>query len=261
MEMTPMTNGAAVAVSQPQVERTTDDISTHDTVTSREVFSDPELGLETPRDEAEMLFKSAKEEGFKEALTHLAEGDFEEVAEQVTVEEPIENAATPENENEPIKKDIQEGEVEEVPEKEREELLEKIETLEGKVSGLIEHNEELNERLVKAEERAQLSQEMLIEMFKYLYELAKKEEDEKKKLSLFEVLLSFIAKFMITVVDPDAKMENDKKAVPSTGTKQKKGTSMDEMIKFLKEKGMVGVGSDISQEAPTHVSEPQPVSK
>ena len=108
MEMTPMTNGAAVAVSQPQVERTTDDISTHDTVTSREVFSDPELGLETPRDEAEMLFKSAKEEGFKEALTHLAEGDFEEVAEQVTVEEPIENAATPENENEPIKKDIQE---------------------------------------------------------------------------------------------------------------------------------------------------------
>ncbi len=253
MEMTPMTNGAAVAVTQPQVEQPVEVGSTNDTVTSREVFSDPALEVDTPRDEAEMLFKSAKEEGFEEALTHLAEGDFEENP----VEEAMVEAET--SEKDLAKKDSKEGEVEEVPEKEREELLEKIETLEGKVSALIERNEELNERLIKAEERAQLSQEMLVEMFKYLYELAKKEEDEKKKLSLFEVLLSFIAKFMITVVDPDAKIEDDKKTTTATTSKQKKSNSMDEMIKFLKEKGMVSVGNDIPGQTTPHTSETQPV--
>ena len=242
MEMTSMTTGTAVMVSQPQIERG-EVSSSNDTVSSEEVFSDPNLAVETPQDEAEMLFKSAKEEGFEEALTHLAEGDFE----VDSAEEPVEDTGV--SENELAKKDIQEGEVEEVPEKEREELLEKIETLEGKVSGLIERNEELNERLIKAEERAQLSQEMLIEMFKYLYELAKKEEDEKKKLSLFEVLLSFIAKFMITVVDPDAKIDEEKKGRMGTGTKQKKGNSMDEMIAFLQERGMVGVGNDVKAPA------------
>jgi hypothetical protein len=254
MEMTKMTNGAVITVSQPQVEQPAHVEPTNDTVTSRQVFSDPELGRDTPRDEAEMLFKSAKEEGFEEALTHLAEGDFNAVSDEKPAEwdETLKNG--------PVTKEVLEGDVEEVPEKEREELLGKIETLEEKVAGLVGRNEELQERLVKSEERAQLSQEMLFEMFKYLYELAKKEEDDKKKLSLFEVLLSLIAKFMITVVDPDAKIENEKKGTTVSGTKQKKSSSMDEMIKFLNEKGMVGVGNDVPNKTHSHASEPQYVS-
>ncbi len=235
MEMTTMTTGAAVTVSQPQTERVIEAPSDDDTVTSKEVFSDPDLGVDTPRDEAEMLFKSAKEEGFEEALTHLAEGDFE----KISGEELALDIVEPENEIE--RKELQEGEVEEMPEKEKEELLEKIEVLEGKVSHLIEQDETLQERLIKSDERSQMSQEMLIEMFKYLYEMAKKEEDEKKKLSIFEILLAFVAKFMITVVDPDAKVENGKKE-EKTATSTKKPASFEDMMKFIKEKGAKGFG-------------------
>lgn len=229
-EMTPMTTGTAVSISQTPVERTVDVPSSEDTITSSEVFSDPNLGVDTPKDEAEMLFKSAKEEGFEEALTHLAKGDFDKTTSE---EQPDKDVLTDEAE---IAEPVTENEItEEITEPEEAEILEKIEILEEKVSHLIEQNEHLQEKLVKSDESAQMSQEMLIAMFKYLYEIAKKEEDEKTKLSLFEALLAFVAKFMITVVDPDAKIENGKKEEKSDSS-IKKPESFEEMMKFLKEK-------------------------
>ena len=46
---------------------------------------------------------------------------------------------------------------------------------------------------------------------------------------------------MITVVDPDAKVENGKKE-EKTATSTKKPASFEDMMKFIKEKGAKGFG-------------------
>lgn len=235
-EMTTMTTGTSVAVAQRSQERAMDVPSSDTVVTSQEVFSDPNLGLETPRDEAEMLFKSAKEEGFEEALTHLAEGDFERDVQEELIDENVDEEMPEEFEF------SGEDTSQEVLEEQRDVLLEKIDVLDVKVSHLIEQNAILQEKLKKSDERVQMTHEMFIEMFKYLYEMAKKEEDEKKKLGLFEMLIDIIAKFLVTVVEPDTKPQEEKKSKDETSL-SKHTPSFEEMIKFLQEKNTKGFGN------------------
>lgn len=249
MEMTPMTTGTAVSVSQPQFEREADVSPQEEAITSKEVFEDPNLGVEEPTDEAEMLFKSAKDEGFEEALTHLAEGDFE----TGVIEEEPEEGLSDENTEGDDRKKIVESKSEDEIETEKEELLAKIDVLEEKVSHILERNEELQERLIKAEERADMSQEMLLEMFKYLYEMAKKEEDEKKKLSFLEALLAIVARFLITIADPDAKVDDGKKE-ETAAPRSKKTPTFEEMIKFLNKRA--AEGSTAIQQPQSETPEP-----
>ncbi len=159
---------------------------------------------------SDLLLQSAKEEGFEEALTRLANDDLGSENEAVETKEEIIG---------------EESDAQEV----------KIKELETKISGLIQENENLQDKLLKAEDRVDMSQEIIMEMLRTFYEMAKKEEDEKKKISFLEILISLVGLFMQSIIDP----ESEKKPIfekPAEPVEKK--PNLVDMMQYLKEQGV-----------------------
>lgn len=183
---------------------------------------------------SELLLKAAKEEGFEKALTDFANDESEEkLPEEKTDDDKDETVEGEEVEEEEV---MEVKTPEELFEEERIQLVERVNTLEEKVGELMEETKQLSEKVKSAEETAQLSREMMLQMFALLYEMIKKEEDEKKKVSFLEILIDFIGKFMQTLVDPEKELNKEEKPV-SQEPKDSSNTSPDiEKIMQLLEK-------------------------
>lgn len=177
---------------------------------------------------AGLLLESAKKEGFFESLVHLAKGDFEDSQNDPEVSSDL-IKIEPENDEE----EVIEGE--EAADTEKAMLLTRIDELESQVADVLEENEKLRSDVKRAEDRAELSQEALLAMFAYLYELAKKEEDEKKKIGLFEALIDLVSKFMLTVIDPEGEFEK-KEEQDEKKESEKEPVSIEKIMQFMKER-------------------------
>ncbi len=192
---------------------------------------------------ADLLLESAKEEGFLEALVHLANGDFEDSqnysdetsSDVLELEFETDDLETIENE-------------EQVIDPQKEELLVRIDQLESQVADVLTKNEKLNLDLQKANERADLSQETLMAMFYALYELAKKEEDEKKKIGLFETLIELVSQFMLTVIDPEG--EFNKKEENDSNKTEKEPVAIEKIMQFLKNKNSKNTTTEMTKDTP-----------
>lgn len=232
VEMTPMTMGTAVQVNTPApgIESFGEEAMVMQEGEIVDSASDTQEVEEAPPvEEADMLLSSAKDEGFEEALTHLADGDFEkpeqeeELTEEGSVDAEVEEAEPAEDM--------------EMDELEKQELIEKINMLEEEVTNLEEKTKELTERLKTTEANLKLSLETLLAMAILMHELIKKERDQKKKLSLFEFLINLMGKLLVSIADPDAEQKDNKKEEPAP-SQAVETPDIDELLKYLKEKGM-----------------------
>lgn len=254
MEMTPMAAGAAVQVNTPDASGIQSEgrsaPTEHEDNVVEGVFEAPEVEEVAPVEEADMLLTSAKDEGFEEALTHLADGDFEKTKPEEESNEPAKKA---ENDVAEIDK-TDEPELNEI---EKQELIEKINVLEEQVTNLEEKTKELTERLKISEANLKVSLETLLAMALLMHELIKKERDQKKKASLLEFLIAFMGKLLISIVDPEAE-QKDKKKGPDMAPDENKVSDIDELLKYLKEKGFGGsVDTKAAQPSnPTEINQP-----
>lgn len=136
--------------------------------------------------DADRLLNYAKEEGFEEALTHLAEGDFDEVAaeEQVLSEDIIDVEVIDEMAIEEMR--LQES----MEAWEKMSVIQRIDIMKQKVTGLEEKNKELFTTLQEVSNKAELSYDSLIGIAAVLYMMLEQEEDEDKELDLLTLLVA-----------------------------------------------------------------------
>lgn len=281
MEGIEMTTGVSTAVSQTtdlggqvvngEVSEVTETRSLNVTENIEPVNlpSSPSLGgeeseqfqgeFETNNDSADAILNSAKEEGFEEALIHLANGDFDgEIESLKTDDNPDSEEVSlgePEAEdvNNPKPEKIQDTDTKTKPEnedaepsedEERQAVVEKIRFLEEKLDSLEEKNKELSARLMAVENRQALTMQTLLEMAMVLREMVKDEEDEEKKVSLLELLVDMMGNLMIAMFVPDDKEANKKVSqLAQKEQKQvKKGTkkrSLEEIVRTLRDRGEI----------------------
>jgi hypothetical protein len=240
---TNMTTGVAVPVnnnpsfgSEPEegtiIEQVRQD---ENTVVPDEVQEIGEIAKENESvNISDLLLKTAKEEGFEQALVALANNELDEKMPEDAQPQADEDNSEFEKKNDEVVDEKEEKEVEPVEltvEEEREQLIARVNSLEEQVGELMEETKELSERLKSAEAMAQLSKEMMLQMLALLYEMIKKEEDEKDKVSLLETLIALIGKFMMTLVDPEGEDKKEEKKVQPEP--EKKGTVTPDMKKVM----------------------------
>lgn len=167
------------------------------------------------------ILESAKEEGFEEALTHLADGDFDETDEDA---EPV----MTEEDSEPA--EIEDKKIDE--DEKIVEYSEQITILEGKVEDLENKNKDLFERLSNVEDRQNLSAQAMLETILLLKALAEEEEDDKKKADILSTVLQFMENLIIMMFVPESeeslKNKNSKDSKSSHNSPLK-----DNVINFL----------------------------
>lgn len=221
-----------------------------------------------PQDEvqiSEKILLSAKEEGFEEALTHLANGDFETAGDsfgsvlETEANEPNvevedmgptdfeqeekieESSANEKNTSNEKAAPIVDGEVE--GDEKNEVVVEKIRELESQVTGLEEKNKELFEKVQNLENNNTLALQALLEMTMVLREMLKEEDNSEKKVPLLQSLVNLMTSLMIAMFVPDGEKalqqtakNVEKQEVVRRGSKRK---SMEEAIRILRSRGTI----------------------
>lgn len=199
-----------------------------DSVIARSETTRQSIEIETVEDtSADRILHSAKDEGFDEALIHLADGDFDE--ESLTQEEIPDPEVSGENNTELTPEEM-----------EKQALMSRVQELEEQVEDLKQKNQELFNEVSKIKENAEVSNQALLMLALALYELAKKEENEEKKISLMELIISMMTLFMKEMFVPEdesGKVSNISKIQEhQTQKKNTKTPTFEQLMTILKTK-------------------------
>lgn len=177
--------GLVIGAAQPDVnlqfEQTEQPVVTHEeNVSHQEAW--------------EGIMTTAKDDGVDTAFERLADGEFDQENDTVgslSIPETV-DTETDQPEGAKEKKDT-----------EKEMLKERIDELEQQVTNLKEKNVNLFERVQAIEMQRDTSNEALLTLITALYEMAQKEEDERKKVTMFELLIDALSAFMRAMVMPE----------------------------------------------------------
>lgn len=238
MPVTQMTNNVSVPVGGGSFDQENSTIAL-ETSSVESAFSTEEVNdaptLEIATSVPDRLLESAREYGFEEALQKLADGEFEEA---VLKDDEVDDS-----------KDEVEGEVIEPTENENGESLkdeemvtvhEQIRQLEEKVEVLQEENKQLLERAKTAEDTNLANKEIMLALAKALYELAKKEENEEKKMTILEILFNMMTFFMQEIITDTDEQNKDKANKPAQANnarkKSKDSKDLDLMFRTILER-------------------------
>ena len=176
---------------------------------------------------ANKLLNSAKDDGFEEALIKLANGELE-VGNENNEPEVLDSDDSPE-----------EFKPEEMLPEEMKPFHEQIVLLEEKVADLEEKNKELLERAKNSEKTNQVNQEIMLALAMALHELAKREEDEEKKISMLELIVNMLTYFMRETMTDYSEVE-EKKSEGHTHQKFSSRNKIDgvgRIMQLINEKG------------------------
>lgn len=163
-----------------------------------------EISKGTNEQLADDILNSAKEQGFEDALTRLANGDFENQG------KGMEDEKKDTNEDDIQKLEPEEVDVEEELLKEASPLEEQIKELQKKALEFEDNNKELKDRVQALEKSNEMEMQAILQLAQVIYELIKREEDEKKKASMLEIVINIIAELMKAMFipeDPEAKKQ------------------------------------------------------
>lgn len=195
---------------------------------------------------SDMLLESAKDEGFEKALQKMADGDF--------IEEEIEDENSEVKENPEVKPDVADELAEDQLDSENPDgkektdsdkkedaeimtLHDRIAELESKFNDLSEENKQILERAKSAELQNEKLQEIVLLLAQAMYELAKQEEDEEKKVSILEILVKMMTVFMqetFTEYHEEKKPEQTAQNAPAKKSKKEDVEKLRELFRELK---------------------------
>lgn len=239
MEMTPMISGNVVSLNTDVSGEAFESETIEQGEIVENIIETPEIEQQKPPiEEADMLLSSAKDEGFEEALTHLAEGDFtRDTSDNKTGDEEKQNAEEEEAIEQPIENIDEE---ENMTDGEKAELVEKIHRMDEQITNLEEKTKMLTEKLKISEANLKLSLETLLAMAQLMKEMIKKEKSKKKKLSLLEFLLQLMGNFLLSIVDPEGEHVEGKNIQNGQGEvfEGEEDTDIDELLNRLYKNGL-----------------------
>lgn len=206
----------------------------------------PELGsneqpdkIEENIDASQKVLESAKDEGFLKALTHLAEGDFDD-SENKDSEVPAEDAEEVQEEvKEEKENQVEKNEEDKDPEDKV--LVARIKELESKVVDLEDRNKKLFEQVKSLQENNKLALETLLEMTLILQKIIEDKEDNEEKVSLLELLIEVMGQLMKQMFVPDdgSTNENNNTQTKSTPKKGKPRMNAKEAMELLRQRGLI----------------------
>lgn len=235
--MTPMTTGTAVSVMNPEPSGEFE-ISNENIIEGEESAFDANES-QPAIEESDILLQSAKDEGFEEALVHLAEGDFEIQVKEEGDLELLEQEQEPEQEVTTEMEELPPDE--DLSDVEKQELVEKIARMDEQIDDLEEKTKFLSEKLKVSEANLKLSLETLLAMAQLMRELIKKEKSQKKKLSLLEFLLKFMGNFLLSIVDPEGQQKGADSSQNGQGGEREDDDEInfEELLKSLSKNGLL----------------------
>ncbi len=209
---------------------------------------------------ADKLLASAKDEGFEDALTHLAEGDFDPVEDTTQEHErDVEHSGKepqftiPETKAEARDDDTSEINVLTPEEEERMGVISHMKELESQVINLDEKNKELSSRLKDSEVVTTMAMQTLMEMTHALRELIDEEENEEEKISLLEIMVMVMGKMLETFYKPQgSEISGQQETVQQVERpqKSKRNENVTRIMQYLQEKADKMPAMDTMPEAP-----------
>ncbi len=248
METKILTNGTNSTTADP--------LNTAETTTMKKNFEEKEIVIadaseaipEKPEHNpdheiADEILKSAKEDGFEDALQKLADGEFEKdlkesevvkaeenlleeliVDEEIFIQEPI----TPENGY----------------------MVERIHELEARVANLELKNKELSERLRNSENLNIMTIFSLAEIARILAEMIKEEEKGEEKVSLLEILVEVLQEIFHAIIDPNGEMQDNEKEEHSSNEEEENNPrrTLLEIVEKLQAEGQIRTNRQIQQD-------------
>ena len=196
---------------------------------------------------ADQLLASAKDEGFEDALTHLAEGDFDPVEESSHEhEDNLEHFSKepqftlPETKADVEAEDLSHVDNMSAEEEERIGIISHMKELESQVINLDEKNKELAARLKDSEVVNTMAMQTLMEMTHALRELIDEEENEEEKISLLEIMVLVMGKMLETFYKPQQTeiggSDEVVQQVESPRKKSKRNENVTRIMQYLQEK-------------------------
>lgn len=262
---TPMTSNVSVPVSSESVE------SVHFEAQQGSLDFNHAEQTQDEIETSDKILDSAKNEGFEEALTRLANGDFDQendIENEGEKDEP-ENQSDQEEEKslegleidfkngKDAKQEVEFSKGEEEPlelDDERDEMVARIKDLDSQIVDLEEKNKELFEKVKHLETNNTLAMQTLLEMTMVLHELLKEEEDDEKKMTAMEALIKMMGELMRAMFVPDNDDGIDRVAKMGEGQKETvkndKKRDVRDVIRKLQEKGMIRSDLELQSETP-----------
>lgn len=184
---------------------------------------------EQPLEMSELLFDSAKEEGFEESLMHLANGDFDSKEEGLFESEKIEES-------------IGENEFEDnAMQHETLSLSDKIGMQERKIDEILERSHMLSDKLNSLEEANRLRSEAMLEFAALVLLMKESGEDSEEETGMVETLVSLLERIIIAFFVPeDPGADKAQKSDHESKPKKNTGKLIEDLRSVLSRKNMDG---------------------
>ena len=226
METKTLTQGITMQVL-PQENNVVDSMSMEREET--EIFNLPTVEneqtennqTESPKSIADQVLQSAKDEGFEEALTHLANGDFEEKRTENEFQELVTNEATI----------VQEPLIPTESEFEMEFYKEKVRTLEAEKKVQLEVNKDLLQRVKKMEHEQAVTIFTLAEIIRMYEEMIEEAPNHKEKAGLLETLIQALVDLFATLTNSNGEEKEDE--VEKQDVEKKEPISFEQFRKMI----------------------------
>lgn len=184
--------------------------------------------ISNPESDVDALLNVVREEGFESAFEYLAEDEGSD----------SDNSSEKQDEIDDQTQEVENAEFQDTNDDEKKGVFERIKELEEKVTNLEDKNKEISDRLKGAEDNLRLSLETMQQMVLVLKALVEEEEDERKKMSLLEILVTLMGNLMTELAYPEdeSSQEKPQPAVINRKGSNRKESPYEELLKRLSNK-------------------------